>query len=741
MAATEALKNSPKGRLRYDPYWAQRGHDIMDGYRERPRLSSYAAAVVRRLRALHVLKSRFSSGSTHPEPLPAGLVLMSPTVSTTAGGIIRFQDETKKRARRAFRRRQVELQRFQELMELQQRKNLQSVRDMMDREPQQRHLKTLNSLQSLVQSLTALCLSGIELSQVSEVKETTEGALQDTTEKEGALQDTTEKEGALQDTSVAEGALQDTTEKEGALQDTTEKEGALQDTTEKEGALQDTTVAEGALQDTTEKEGALQDTTVAEGALQDTTEKEGALQDTTVAEGALQDTTVAEGALQDTTVAEGALQDTTVAEGALQDTTVAEGALQDTTVAEGALQDTTEKEGALQDTTVAEGALQDTTVAEGALQDTTVAEGALQDTTVAEGALQDTTVAEGALQDTTVAEGALHDMIAAQRARVDEEREAEAQRRKAAKRTGLRVGPELFTLRWYKELQDSAAAVARSCEEFSSSKDPKMKRLKLTLTKAATMPVSQISSTSGSHLRDIFDKLDQLLSGGTVQSWGLSRPEELHPQALPFFCSKLAEKFVRQGEEEVAAHFEAAFPIAAVASGIWEKHPAFGELFLAHLHRLCPYSVPLHPRKEEHYKMDETDDCFLKRMSGMIRLYAAVIQLRWPHGSKQGPPPHGLSRGWTWLVQMLNMEPQRDATATLLFDFLEVCGAALEELYQGQFWKLLLLLKEEYLARIRAVTDARTGSLFRLQDFVETSLQNRRIDPPKGQLTPDFWRS
>lgn len=31
----------------------------------------------------------------------------------------------------------------------------------------------------------------------------------------------------------------------------------------------------------------------------------------------------------------------------------------------------------------------------------------------------------------------------------------------------------------------------------------------------------------------------------------------------------------------------------------------------------------------------EQQDTFLKRMSGMIRLYAAIIQLRWPYGNRQ----------------------------------------------------------------------------------------------------------
>lgn len=31
----------------------------------------------------------------------------------------------------------------------------------------------------------------------------------------------------------------------------------------------------------------------------------------------------------------------------------------------------------------------------------------------------------------------------------------------------------------------------------------------------------------------------------------------------------------------------------------------------------------------------EQQDNFLKRMSGMMRLYAAIIQLRWPYGTRQ----------------------------------------------------------------------------------------------------------
>uniref|UniRef100_A0A8C9ZAV2 mRNA export factor GLE1 n=1 Tax=Sander lucioperca TaxID=283035 RepID=A0A8C9ZAV2_SANLU len=391
------------------------------------------------------------------------------------------------------------------------------------------------------------------------------------------------------------------------------------------------------------------------------------------------------------------------------------------------------------------------------------------------------------VEDMTVAERALHEMRALIRLMQEEvakaqekkkkEQEDEEERRKQAelqaqqeaqkkaaesakekaKRKGLQNSAEDSTLKWYKQLQESAAQCAQSYEQLNSPKDVQTKKLKLELQKAASIPVSQISSNSGSQLREIFDKIDKLLSGRAVVSGGKSVSTSQHPQGLDFVSYKLAEKFVKQGEEEVASHHEAAFPIAVVASGIWELHPRVGELILAHLHKKCPYAVPHYPPMKEGtpveeyqrilgYRVDDSgvegQDSFLKRMSGMIRLYAAVIQLRWPYGSKQGPAPHGLNHGWRWLAQMLNMEPLADITATLLFDFLEVCGNALMKQYQIQFWKLILLLKEEYFPRIEAVTESgQMGSVIRLKQFLETSLQSRQIRPPKGQLGSMFWGS
>ncbi|XP_003444504.1 mRNA export factor GLE1 isoform X1 [Oreochromis niloticus] len=391
------------------------------------------------------------------------------------------------------------------------------------------------------------------------------------------------------------------------------------------------------------------------------------------------------------------------------------------------------------------------------------------------------------LEDMTVAERALHEMRALIRLMQEEaakvrekkkkEQEQEEERRKQAEllakqegekkaaqlakekaqRKGLQNSAEDVTLKWYKDLQEVATRCAQSFEQLNSAKDGQTKKLKLELQKAATIPVSQIASNSGSQLREIFDKIDKLLSGRPVVSGGKSVSTSQHPQGLEFASYKLAEKFVKQGEEEVASHHEAAFPIAVVASGVWELHPQVGELILAHLHKKCPYAIPHYPPMKEGtpvdeyqrilgYRVDDSgvegQDSFLKRMSGMIRLYAAIIQLKWPYSSKQGPVPHGLNHGWRWLAQMLNMEPLADVTATLLFDFLEVCGNALMNQYRSQFWKLILLLKEEYFPRIEAVTSSgQMGSVIRLKQFLETSLQRRQISPPRGQLGSGFWRS
>lgn len=70
------------------------------------------------------------------------------------------------------------------------------------------------------------------------------------------------------------------------------------------------------------------------------------------------------------------------------------------------------------------------------------------------------------------------------------------------------------------------------------------KKLKQELQKAATIPVSQISSNSGSQVKELYNKIDQFLSGQPVILEGKSVSTSLHPQGQNFAFYKVAEKFV-----------------------------------------------------------------------------------------------------------------------------------------------------------------------------------------------------
>uniref|UniRef100_A0A8C6TXK0 mRNA export factor GLE1 n=1 Tax=Neogobius melanostomus TaxID=47308 RepID=A0A8C6TXK0_9GOBI len=603
----EALKNSPKGKLHYDPHWSERGEDILEGYHESPSLSSYSAAVVERLSSVHLQKSRLSSGSGESSPgfseevhnsFSSSSILSFnnrnnalSTVSTTSPLAVRWrQEEQEKLVAAVVSSESEQLKRFEELMELKQRQDLQSVRDMMDRETKESigRQEKLKEEQRHRMKILNLRLREAEQQRLREAE------LEKQRQAEG-------RERLRSLNSIQEEVLQ-LNQVLNAQQGPSEVPAQNLASLCQRGNQLCSQVSEVVRKTTEGDFPSVEDMTVAERALHDMR-----------------------------------------ALIRLQQEEVTKA------------QEKKKKEVELEEQRRKE---------------------------------------------------------EEQKAKQEAEKKAADAAKEKAKKTGLQAEPEDSTLKWFKELQDTAASVAKSFEDFSSTKDPKTKKLKLELMKAAVIPVSQISTKSGSHLREIFEKIEKLMSGKSVQSGGMTVSATHHPQGLQFASYKLAEKFVKQGEEEVASHFEAAFPIAAVASGVWELHPAVGELFLAHLHKKCPYSIPYLPQRkhsasaEEHhrrlgYRVDDSgvegEDSFLKRMSGMIRLYAAIIQIRWPYGSKQGPAPHGLNHGWRWLAQMLNLEPLADTTATLLFDFLEVCGNALMKQYQGQFWKLILLLKEEYL--------------------------------------------
>ena len=104
---------------------------------------------------------------------------------------------------------------------------------------------------------------------------------------------------------------------------------------------------------------------------------------------------------------------------------------------------------------------------------------------------------------------------------------------------------------------------------------------------------------------------------------------------------------------------ETAFSMAAVIVALWAEFPDFGSLFLAYLYEACPYLVPHHPpypldpSRAEYlalgYRYSEDDVIeeqpkFVKRMTGMTRLWAAVTISGLPKGHENINHPHGIGQ-------------------------------------------------------------------------------------------------
>lgn len=240
------------------------------------------------------------------------------------------------------------------------------------------------------------------------------------------------------------------------------------------------------------------------------------------------------------------------------------------------------------------------------------------------------------------------------------------------------------------------AAYKQSYNDFLQS--PDTKRFRFECQKAINIPVNAIAGTSGQHLRDKYDRLQKLLVGKSLSS--VTR----NPQGAAFCKDHLAKKIVvryftqffsanflcerlrkylshtlnmnfqNQGETLVSSKPEMAFPIAAVTIALWNEHSDFGELILAHLHEACPFTVPIFPMQQEgqsnedYYKSlgckytedgtFEKQDKYLKRMSGLMRLYASITITKQRKGVTESHP-HGLWNAWRWLSAVLNIGRKR----------------------------------------------------------------------------------
>ncbi|XP_050097791.1 mRNA export factor Gle1 [Anopheles aquasalis] len=280
--------------------------------------------------------------------------------------------------------------------------------------------------------------------------------------------------------------------------------------------------------------------------------------------------------------------------------------------------------------------------------------------------------------------------------------------------------------------------------------DPSMKTYRFNCQKAINIPVNAISGVNREHFIDKYNKLAALLSGQNVKVGDATVSINGHPLGRTYCTMLLAKKFVSQADTGISSNASAAFPIAAIVVALWQRFPEFGRFFLAYLHRECPYMVPYYlpqlegQSQEEFLKtlgyrfvdgVLEKQDQYLKRMSGLARLYSAVI-VTIPRRDDPTPHPHGLEYGWRWLTNILNRFPQPDICATLICEFLQTAGADLHAAYGKQFLKVLRVLQGDYLTALNKIDTG--GPKARLEGLIAQILTEGKIVRPEG-ITMNFW--
>lgn len=301
------------------------------------------------------------------------------------------------------------------------------------------------------------------------------------------------------------------------------------------------------------------------------------------------------------------------------------------------------------------------------------------------------------------------------------------------------------------EMYSALQNLRKKFEEQSSTliSDSKSSQYRFKLQKAVMAPLNTLGAVTGSQLQRKLNSLLALLGGETVEVVGGRVSIREHPSAATFTQFYLAKQLVGKSES-LASQRDVLFGLASLAVAIWCRNKDIGRLILSFLYLNCPYLALIRLTKgdkseEEFFKSlgyiiedgnVEHESKFLDRMAGYVSLYAAIIISSPP--STSGPHPHGLEHAWKWLSSVMNSEPLPGITATLIFNFLDICGRRLMTTYGRQFWKLVELLNASFLPKVRTC-GGDGGPISRLEDFLSQALKTRNIREPHGFLGPNVW--
>merc|ERR1712062_66094 len=276
-----------------------------------------------------------------------------------------------------------------------------------------------------------------------------------------------------------------------------------------------------------------------------------------------------------------------------------------------------------------------------------------------------------------------------------------------------------------------------------------------TCQKAVTTPLNAISDVTSDHLKDKLSKLIGIINGQQVQATETTIFQATTQSELIYTKNLLAKKLISHGEDVVAAKPKNAFAVGSLIVTIWSKNPDFGQVLLAYLYEACPFLAPKNPQRlpndsdAEYFRKlgfkifdgtIEDNTMYLKRLSGLTRMYAAITISRLPgNDATSVQHPHGLGHIWRVLSSTMNLMPINDITATVIYDLLSVTGAFMFEKYGQAFHKLLETLAQQYFQKIAQVTEEGCGGpVARLESILQKAITNKAIEKPNGLLRADF---
>ncbi|KAH0866320.1 hypothetical protein HID58_083531 [Brassica napus] len=143
-------------------------------------------------------------------------------------------------------------------------------------------------------------------------------------------------------------------------------------------------------------------------------------------------------------------------------------------------------------------------------------------------------------------------------------------------------------------------------------------------------------------------------------------------------------------------HFAGSYVIVYVTS----QFPQAMDIVLAEFHKACNYTVPKHILNSQ----SAWDSDAYEQLDSTMRLYGALVQNDIRGGNVTNV--HGIEQGWAWLARFLNKTSATRATATALNAFLQMAGFGLHQRYRSQFLKVVNIVREHFLPRLRARKDA-----------------------------------